>query len=288
MKPPLRRWIGHPLEAAAIGLVFLLLRLLPLDAASALGGRVGRAVGPRLRVSDRARGNLARALPGLAPEPVLADMWENLGRTMAEYPHLDQVLRERVEIVGLAHVHAMRDDGKPGIFWSGHLANWEVMPIVAAREGVPLTNIYRAANNPLVDRLIRWARRVNTGTLVPKGSAGARLAMAALKRGAHLGMLVDQKMNDGIPVPFFGRPAMTAPALAQLALRYDCPIVAARIERLQGARFRLTVEPPVLLPRSGDRDADVAQAMAAVNATLQAWIAERPAQWLWLHKRWPD
>jgi hypothetical protein len=26
-------------------------------------------------------------------------------------------------------------------------------------------------------------------------------------------------MNDGIPVPIFGRPAMTAPALAVLALR---------------------------------------------------------------------
>ena len=44
-------------------------------------------------------------------------------------------------------------------------------------------------------------------------------------------MLVDQKMNDGIPVPFFGRDAMTAPALALLALRYDCAVVPIRMER---------------------------------------------------------
>ena len=28
--------------------------------------------------------------------------------------------------------------------------------------------------------------------------------------------------------------------------------------------------------------------MAAVNATLEGWIRERPEQWFWLHRRWPD
>jgi lauroyl/myristoyl acyltransferase len=37
-------------------------------------------------------------------------------------------------------------------------------------------------------------------------------------------------MNDGIPVPFFGHPAMTAPALAVLALRFDCDVVNATLE----------------------------------------------------------
>ena len=59
--------------------------------------------------------------------------------------------------------------------------------------------------------------------------------MAALRRGAHLTLLVDQKLNDGIAVPFFGRPAMTAPALAMLALHFGCAVLPARVERLGGA-----------------------------------------------------
>ena len=61
-------------------------------------------------------------------------------------------------------------------------------------------------------------------------------------------MLADQKLNEGIPVPFFGRPAMTATALALLALHFDCDVLPARVERLRGAHFRLTVFPPVPLP----------------------------------------
>jgi Kdo2-lipid IVA lauroyltransferase/acyltransferase len=95
-------------------------------------------------------------------------------------------------------------------------------------------------------------------------------------------------MNDGIPVPFFGRPAMTAPALAVLALRFDCDVLPARVERLDGARFRLTVFPPLPLPRSGEPHADAAALMYLVNVTLEAWVRDRPEQWLWVHRRWPD
>jgi len=95
-------------------------------------------------------------------------------------------------------------------------------------------------------------------------------------------------MNDGIPIPFFGRPAMTAPALAEFALRFDCPVVPARVERLRGARFRITLYPPMDLPRTGDRRADVVAIMTKINAVIEEWVRERPDQWLWLHNRWPD
>ena len=101
-------------------------------------------------------------------------------------------------------------------------------------------------------------------------------------------MMVDQKMNDGIPVPFFGRDVMTAPALAELALRYDCPVVPARVERLKGAQFRLLIYPPLELVKTGDRQADVAANMAQVNAILEQWIRDTPEQWLGRHNRGPD
>jgi KDO2-lipid IV(A) lauroyltransferase len=62
----------------------------------------------------------------------------------------------------------------------------------------------------------------------------------------------------------------------------------ARVERLEGARFQLTVFPPLPLPKSGNHNADIAALTAAVTAVLEAWIRDRPAEWLWLHRRWPD
>ena len=98
-------------------------------------------------------------------------------------------------------------------------------------------------------------------------------------------MLADQKMNDGVAVPFFGHPAMTAPALATLTLRFDCDVLPARVERLRGAHFRLTVFPPLALPRSGDPQVDATAVMAQV--TLERWVRDRPEQWFWVHRRWP-
>ena len=126
------------------------------------------------------------------------------------------------------------------------------------------------------------------GELIPKGTVAARRAIAVLRRGAHLTMLADQKMNDGIPVPFFGRPAMTASALAALgaALRLRRASRARRAARRSA--FPAHRLPAVALPRSGDHHADVAALMARVNQTLEEWIRDRPEEWFWLHRRWPD
>lgn len=296
---PIARWltrrIAHPLEAVAAYGFAALCRALPLDTASNLGGWIGRTVGPRLPGTRTARRNLTRAFPERTPaeiDAIVTGMWDNLGRTMAEYPHLD-ALGEfgpggRTELVGGEHIHTMRDDGTAGILVSGHLANWEVQSVVSRKLGLELALVYRAPNNPIVDRLLTDLRGAATGTHVPKGPDGARALIRILGNGGHVGMLIDQKMNDGIAVPFFGRDAMTAPAAAQLALRAGIPIRPARTERLGGARFRITVLPPLEPPATGDRNADVRIVMQRLNDLLESWIRERPEQWLWVHRRWPD
>ncbi len=283
------------LEALALTLGLALFRLVPLDAASALGGRLCRGIGPRLPVARQALANLRRAFPE-KPEAEIQRihlaMWDNLGRVIGEYPHLGRFrLYEpgsRVEVIGAEHVDRLRDDGKTGIFFSAHIGNWELASLGATQRGLPLARFYRAPNNPIVDTIVRLLRRSVAGELLPKGAEGARRALAVMRKGGHLGMLVDQKMNDGIAVPFFGRAAMTAPALAQLALKFACPVVPAKVERLEGARFRLTVYPPLEVAPSGERQANVLALMTRVNALIEDWIRERPEQWLWVHRRWPD
>jgi Kdo2-lipid IVA lauroyltransferase/acyltransferase len=292
---PVNRYLIHPIEAAAALVVYSVFRVLPLGWASALGGWLGRTVGPWLPVSRRAVRNLSNVFPEKLPGEIRAivrAMWDNLGRVAAEYPHLSEIdvydPNGPVETTGGEYVDLLREDGAAGIFFSGHIANWEIVSLGATQRGVPLDRVYRQANNRLVEWLYQHGRAAVEGALIPKGAAGARLLLKSLKAGKHIGMLVDQKMNDGIPVKFFGRDVMTAPALAELALRFDCPVVPARVVRLKGARFRLVILPPLKLIRTGDHQADVAANMAQVNALIEAWVRNTPEQWLWLHNRWPD
>ena len=285
----------HRLEAALAAGFMALMRALPLDTASALGGFIGRTIGPRLGITKRAARNFRRAFPEKSEAEVaqaMRDMWDNLGRTAAELPNLHRIQTRgpdsRVEMVGFEVIDAMRTAGNGGIVFSGHLANWEIMPLAAGQHGMPLSLIYRAANNPLVDAMILEARAAASDVHLPKGSQGAREAVAVIRRKGHLGILVDQKLNNGIPIPFFGRDAMTAPALAQLALKYGLTVVPGAVTRLKGCHFRLTVQPPLPLPDTGDRDEDTRLLMTAVNRCLEDAIRAAPAQWLWLHRRWPD
>jgi KDO2-lipid IV(A) lauroyltransferase len=95
-------------------------------------------------------------------------------------------------------------------------------------------------------------------------------------------------MNDGIAVPFFGREAMTAPAAARLALRFDCAVVPVRVERLPRAHFRIVADPPIDYRRTGDTERDTLALMTQVNQVLERWIRDKPEQWFWLHRRWPE
>ncbi len=289
--------VRHRLEAWAASAALAVLRSLGPVAASNLGGAVARTIGPLLPVSRVADANLRAALPELdrrGRSRVVRGVWDNLGRTVGELPHAGTLRRTASgpgwEIEGADIVEALAARGGPALLFAGHLANWEVLQPVAASFGIRLATFYRAAANPRVDGMIRDLRRRAAGAearMFAKGAAGARGAMAHLLAGGFLGMLVDQKMNDGIAVPFFGRAAMTAPAVAAFALRFRCPLVPVQVQRLGPARFRIVVRPPLALPETGNRAADIATVMAEVNATLEGWIRARPAEWLWLHRRWP-
>ena len=211
---------------------------------------------------------------------------------MGEYPHIDRITRDpgrgRVEVAGMEHLARLRDKPAAAILFSGHLANWEVIGHSLKKLGLPYAQVYRAPNNPFIERMMHRVRRMEADDVVPKGAAGARKAIGVLRAGRQLGVLVDQKMNDGIAVPFFGRAAMTAPAMAQLSIRFGCPVVPVRLERLGGCRFRLSFHAPFEFTDSGDRETDVLAAMTRVNGLLESWIRDRPDQWLWLHRRWPE
>jgi KDO2-lipid IV(A) lauroyltransferase len=286
--------VVYAVEYALWWSVMSLFRVLGLKRASDLGGWLARNLGPMIPVTRRARRNMALALPALSEaerERYIREMWDNLGRTFAEYAHLDKFWAvepgARIEIAGMENALAAIAKGKGGLFVSGHCGNWELMPRCIRDVGQKGTLVYRPPNNPWVDAWIAERRRLALPTLAAKGGDGARAIIKTLKDGAFIAMLVDQKMNNGITVPLFGRDAMTSPAAASLSIKHGAPVVPAWCERLPDQRFRVTVYPDIPIPNSGDREKDTYELALKLNQFLEARIAENPANWLWLHSRWP-
>lgn len=320
-KPKLRRRALQLIEAAAAYFVFRgVLGVMPVAAASALGGFFARWIGPHLPVSRVATRNLSAAFPEKSEVEIAAivkRMWDNLGRTTAEYPHLDALWDKetlerfqsldpaemerrtdptpivisgpKIEIVGAENfVRAVHHDG-PRIIFTAHMGNWEILPLNSRLSGVPVAALYREPNNPHIARLIRRMRS-GSGVFLPRGGIGYSGAISSAKvldDNGCLGLLVDQKViSGGLIVPFFGRPVAMISSPARLALRYDCPLYGAWTQRLPGGRFRINVTPPLEIPTEGDHDARVRRILEMINDLLESWIRAQPDQWLWLHDRW--
>ena len=290
--------IFYFLESIPIFLFYFLSLVMPPSLASSMGGKFLSLIGPKLKKNQIAKKNLKKVFPeknNEEIETIISGMWENLGRVAAEYPHLKKfnlysggrLKSLNVRVVGKRYIEQLRDDRRPGIFFSAHLGNWEINAKSAVQRGLPLTLIYRKPNNPFSDFLVKRARSHITNSFAAKGKEGARKAIKVLSKGGHLAMLVDQKMNDGISIPFFGVNAMTAPAIAELAIKFNCPIVPARVKRIKGTKFEIKLYPPIKIPTSSNKKEKIYKIMVQVNEIIEDWIREAPEQWLWVHDRWP-
>jgi len=294
MDEPLTLWktLRYGAEAAVFFLFMGLFKLLGLDAASALGGFIGRHILYHLPVVGRARENLKTAYPTMSDKDVestLREMCDNLGRVTAEYPYLDRFAFDgpRIELSGRENGDTAFATGKGVMFISGHFANWEMMPSIAQQLGYEGAIVYRPPNNPYVDRWVSRQRcKRGPKEQVTKGAAGTRRIFTLLRKGKSICILVDQKTAEGVPAPFFGRDAMTTHAPAILALRLGALLVPASAERLDGARFRVRIHEPISFEPSGDHEKDVLALTAKINRTIEDIVRSRPSQWLWIHRRW--
>jgi KDO2-lipid IV(A) lauroyltransferase len=287
---------------ALVATIFALLRRMAPERASNLVGRLARRIGPWLPEHRIGRRQLAASFPDRDPawiEATLRDAWENLGRVAGEYVHLDRIWdynpdnpdAGRITTDAREVLERLRDDGKPALFFTAHLGNWELPAVAARRHDLPTAVVYRVPNNQAVARQIIAIRGPLMGRLISTRRAGAFEMAAALERGEHLGMLVDQFFGRGVPITFFGRPTRANPTLARLARRYaltdaDCPVYGVRVIRRPGLRFHITTTGPLVLPRDAEGLVDVAATTQLINATIEDWVREEPAQWLWFHRRW--
>lgn len=292
-KPSLAQDLIWRLEAFGFDLLGSFFKALPIDAASALGGWTLRVLGPLSGAHKVADRNLRIAFPDMPKaerDALLVAQWDNLGRLTAEFQLMHKLTPAsgRIEIVGGEKLRAVAQSGKPAVLISGHFSNFEIMAAVIVHLGVKCDVTYRAANNPYIDRrIINTRKSYGVTMMAPKGGDGSREVMRVMAKGECVALLNDQKFNKGVVEPFFGVPATTAPGPSKFALKFGCPMIPMSVERLKGARFRVTIWDSIAPPNTGDRQGDIVQGVKNVNAFVEARVRERPDEWFWTHKRWP-
>jgi KDO2-lipid IV(A) lauroyltransferase len=291
-----RTSLREAITGGAVAALFAAVRILSRRRAIALGAAVGRLwVGLRLPRTRVGLENLRVAFPEWS-EPrrrrVLREAFANLGRSLAEVPHLRDLtasnLSEVVDVEGLHHLEDALKAAGGAIALTAHFGNWELFAVAMGLSGIPLTIVHRG-RDPVLESMLRdWRERGDT-TVVPRGSA-ARATLRALRQHRVVAMLLDQNTPpaEGVFVPFFHRLACTRDAPARIAMRTGVPVVPAFIFRLRESdRHVVRFQPPLeLVSREEDPDRAVVENVARMTKAIEDAIRQAPEQWIWNHRRW--
>ena len=180
---------------------------------------------------------------------------------------------------GLAVLEHCRTKGQAAILVTGHFGNWEAARAALTHRGHEIGGLYRPLNNGFLDD--RWKAILSglSGPVFPRGRPGLRGLLGYLRAGGSAVMLPDQFMAGGEILDFLGQPAPTSLAAAELALRFDAPLIPFYGIRRPDFGFEIVLEAPIARGTP-------AEMMQAFNDSLAARITATPEQWLWTHRRW--
>ncbi|MFW5866684.1 MAG: lysophospholipid acyltransferase family protein [Armatimonadota bacterium] len=294
-KSPLRRKTEQVVIRWITSFFALLARLLPLECLHDIGDAVGSLLfcllGPRREIGME---NLKKIFGDRFDEWERARIIEfsmrNMAKTMLELlktPWMtEDELRRFAPVRGIEHLErASREGGV--IVITGHFGNWELAAASIARIGLDLSVIARDANDPDTANIINRARQMAGERVLPRESV--RDMLQTLRDGNLLGILPDQHADrGGIWLPFMGHLACTATGPVTLANRTDSAIVPAFARRTEDDTLDVYFLPPIELPHTGDREADIRRGTEMVNEVLGEQITKYPEQWVWMHRRWRE
>ena len=287
--------IKYFFEFTSIISLFCIFKIIGLKNASNLGAVLGRFIGPFFRSKNITKQNIKIGLGNLDKKretEIINAMWSNIGRTFAEYAFLknfkfDKTNFSHIKINGTNYLEQIKKNNEPVIFYSGHFANFELMAMELDKFGIKAAAIYRPLNNFLLNPIMEYLRRKYIcPNQIPKGRMGMREIISRVKDGYSIALMVDQRVGEGLRIPFFNKPAHTTTVPAQLALKYNCRLVPIFLERKEGINFEMTVHEPYEIQKTGDTDQDTKSITLKINQLIEKMIIKNPTQWLWSHNRW--
>jgi len=287
-KAKIRYWLQDPFWGALDFFCHYLFRLLPLGVPAKIGAFLGPiAASLRFQKADkRADNNLKQLKPELSDqdrEQLRHEMWRNVGRTMSEYSIADLLWKNgRVTVENSDYILKSREQGRPIIFVTAHLGNWEVISGYCIDNKLSILSLYQPERNRFVAKIAEISRqRIGTQTVAAGGNA-LRQMCRHLAGGGALWLAIDEYKNGQVWGPLLGREissrASNAAYAVRLAQRFNAVIIPYRTERKPFSHFKVTFYEPLTV---GNNAGD---ALKKLDRLIESWVLAHPEQWYMLHE----
>ena len=282
--------IKYFIQFFIISILFLIFKILGLNVASYLSGKIVSFVGPYFRSKELIKSNILKALPNLKHNEIKKisnQMWNNYGRILAEYVFIKNFRKfkqkNNIEIRGQEILERIKKTNEPVIFVSGHFNNFELMAMQIEKSGINLATVYRPLNNKFLNFIMEKIRKKYIcKNQIKKGISGTKQLLSFFKKKTSIALMIDQRVSQGIKSNFFKHKAFTTTIPAQFVKKFKCKVVPIYIERVKDVSFRLTIHDPLIY----SSDDSIDSITLDLNLVLEKLILKNPEQWIWSHNRW--
>ena len=277
-------------EFAPIWLALSLGRILPFWLRGKMFGFFGKTMVMHLpKARSRVRSGLSIVYPNLSKKEInfiTKEVGINTALTLSELL-MNEDYKRRKKLIsangnGFDVLKEAKANGQGAIIVSAHFGQWEAIRHHLADNNMETGALYRKNNNPFYERV--FLRSIKHGGLpiIARGGKGNITMVRHLRKGGFLALLVDQDSQSGKPIKFLGQAARTTTTPAELALRYNLPLVPVFAVRQSNRRdIELDYEEPI-------EHTDAIKMTKEINKRIGERIHKNPGQWYWLHNRWKE
>jgi lauroyl/myristoyl acyltransferase len=245
----------------------------------------------RFRHDQRAMvtNNLRRVLDAEGADAVVLDRWARrsfraYARYWVEGARLGSTppreVEQRTFIQGLEHLADGMAIGKGVVVALPHVGSWEYGGAYLATQDLPMTAVAERIEPPELFDFFVEQRAAMGLTIVPLDAGAGSALLAALRRGALVGLLSDRDIEGtGIEVEFFGESTTMPAGPATLALRSGATLVTGVVYSGPSRDHRAIIEPPIDLTRQDSLRKDVARITQEIATRFEGLIRRAPEQW---------
>ena len=279
--------ISYFFQAIIIYLFFFVGKLLGLNLSKKIFAFLFKRLGPLFKSKSIIEKNLTNFNSNLTNEQrenIISSMWENYGITFIEYIFLS-LFKEKNDLVEVTRSDILNkiSSNKPVIFVSGHFSNFELMSMEITKRKVKLATIYRPLNNFFLNPLMEYIRKKYVcKNQIKKGIGGVKESIQYIKAGYSIALMIDQRVSEGERLNFFNQPALTTTLPAQLALKFELPIIPVFIERRENGTYKIEFYDEIISKNFKNK----IELTQKLNSILEEMIKKNPNEWIWTHNRW--
>ena len=279
--------IKYLLQSIIIYFFFIIGKVIGIKLSRNLFGYLFKNFGPLFKSKKVIKKNLENLKNFTEDEKknIIIKMWESYGIVFIEYIFLKKFRREKdlINIEGKEILDDIIKSGKSAIFVSGHFSNFELMSLCMTKSGLKLATIYRPLNNFFLNPFMEYLRKKFVcQNQIKKGVNGVREAIDFIKKNYSIALMIDQRVSEGEKINFFGKPALTTTLPAQIAIKYNLPIIPVFIKRDKDNSFTVKFFKKIVHTDFRDK----LELTLRLNQIIEQMIVKNPQEWIWTHDRW--